>query len=262
MTYGKTIFALALLAATVGTAAACPFCKARKTGLFIGETDIMGNGSARAWTLIGEDEKPQAVGVTFTETMLEGLKTQFAEGEMPMQSINLKLPRQASATPFDHIAIDWIPQGHEPAKIYTVPHFDFHFYTVTTGVRSGMKIVDGDKSKFLKALTKDQIPAGYMYAPNGEVPYMGAHYVNTGSHEFKGQPFDHTFVYGSYDGEMIFMEPMMTKAHIESKPNATYDIPQPKAFSTPGYYPTKYTIRHDAARKEYTIALEGFVYRG
>ncbi|MEP6495442.1 MAG: hypothetical protein ABJF01_22335 [bacterium] len=32
---------------------------------------------------------------------------------------------------FDHVVLDWNPAGHEPEHVYTLPHFDFHFYSVS-----------------------------------------------------------------------------------------------------------------------------------
>jgi hypothetical protein len=43
----------------------------------------------------------------------------------------LALPKEAAPTAYNHIGIDWNPQGHEPQGIYDKPHFDFHFYMIT-----------------------------------------------------------------------------------------------------------------------------------
>ena len=32
---------------------------------------------------------------------------------------------------FQFVQFDWNPKGHEPEGVYTLPHFDFHFYTVS-----------------------------------------------------------------------------------------------------------------------------------
>ena len=44
----------------------------------------------------------------------------------------------AAATPFEHIVINWNPHGHPPPEIYSVPHFDFHFYTQTRADREAI----------------------------------------------------------------------------------------------------------------------------
>jgi hypothetical protein len=260
MTLYRKLVVGALALSAVSIASACPFCQTRTTGLFIGESEIMGNGSVRAWVLIGKDEKPQAVGATLSETALEGLAMDLPEGEY-MQELNIRLPKQAAPTMIDHNCINWAPKGHIPDPIYTVPHFDFHFYWATQQERSLMKIVDGDLSKFKAPVPDGLMPDSFINAPGGEEQYMGAHYVNPGSPEFNGKKFDKTFIYGAYESKVIFLEPMVTLEFLLSKPEFIADIPQPKEVAKPGYYPTKYAIRYDKVRKEYTVSLEGFVHR-
>jgi len=62
---------------------------------------------------------------------------------------------------------------------------------------------------------------------------------------------------------MVFIEPMITKAFLETKPNATEVIKQPAAYQkTSMYYPMQYSVKYDAGKKEYSIALEGLAMRG
>ncbi len=68
---------------------------------------------------------------------------------------------------------------------------------------------------------------------------MGAHWVDPTSPEFTGAGFSRTFLYGFWDGHMNFLEPMITKAFIESVKElegqtATFSIPQPQAFEQGG----------------------------
>ena len=106
------------------------------------------------------------------------------------------------------------------------------------------------------------LPEGYMYAPGSEYKYMGSHWIDTAAPEFNGKPFAYTFIYGSYDGRVVFWEPMVTTAFLKSKPNLVEAIKQPKEYQRPGlFYPTTYTIRYDAGRHEYVVAMEGFKKR-
>jgi hypothetical protein len=50
---------------------------------------------------------------------------------------------------------------------------------------------------------------------------------------------------------------MLTKAFLESRPNVTDPVKLPEAVQKSGYYPARYTVRHDPARQESVIALEG-----
>jgi hypothetical protein len=117
-----------------------------------------------------------------------------------------------------------------------VPHFDFHFYTVGQDVRESIVPSDprwAEKANHLPA--PEFIPEfNAALAPPGvtpadiAVPMMGVHWVDVTSAELQGvlgnpdgyRPFTRTFIHGSWDGKVIFWEPMITRAHILSKKNA------------------------------------------
>jgi len=99
------------------------------------------------------------------------------------------------------------------------------------------------------------MPQDYMSTVDA-VPNMGTHYIDSTAAELHGAAFDKTFIYGFYQGDLYFFEPMITKAFFETKPNVTVDIKQPAAFKVTGKaYPKKYTVSYDSARKEYSVEL-------
>jgi hypothetical protein len=46
-----------------------------------------------------------------------------------------------------------------------------------------------------------------------------------------------------------------------TKPNVTEPIKLPSRYAKSGYYPTRYSVSYDAAKKQYTVALEGMTLR-
>ena len=56
-------------------------------------------------------------------------------------------------------------------------------------------------------------------------------------------------------------QPMVTKAYLETHPNATTAVPQPARWNNPGRYPTTYTVAYDAPSKEYRFVLGGLTKR-
>jgi hypothetical protein len=88
---------------------------------------------------------------------------------------------------------------------------------------------------------------------------MGAHWVDATSPELNGAPFTQTFIYGSYNGEVNFYEPMITEEFIKANPSFERTIPQPTKYQKTGYYPTK--MRIEKSDKVTNIILEGFVWR-
>jgi hypothetical protein len=107
------------------------------------------------------------------------------------------------------------------------------------------------------------IPAFYIpeEIPSLVIDKMGAHWLDSKAPELKGETFTQTFVYGFLDGHMIFLEPMITKVFLETKPDVLYEINQPEKFEVSGYYPTRYAIHYDAASGMYNVSLEEFVQR-
>jgi hypothetical protein len=94
-------------------------------------------------------------------------------------------------------------------------------------------------------------------------PTWATHLIDSKSPELvsQGQVFTHTFIFGAYDGHVIFYEPMITLPYLQSRPDTCVPIKQPQAWETAGYYPTRYCIRYRADDERYTVSLEDFVRR-
>jgi hypothetical protein len=103
------------------------------------------------------------------------------------------------------------------------------------------------------------LPKGYIDV-GAVVPRMGNHLLDSQSPELKDSlPFSTTFIYGAYDGELIFWEPMITLDMLRKTRDACWSISQPEGFAQAGYYPTQYCIRRSRTG-ERTVSLEGFRY--
>lgn len=231
-----------------------------RAGTFVGATRPLGSGTVRSWVTLDEAGKPVAVGLTFSESAFKTVPAELPRGQESLE-LDLLLPKEASATAFNHIGFGWNPKGHEPENIYTIPHFDIHFYTISIEEKERITAQGEDLARCYKKPEAEYVPAGYILPPGTAVPRMGAHWVDPNANEMKGQPFIRTFLYGNYDGKLIFFEPMITKSFFETKQNVTEYIKLPQKYAKPGYYPTKYSVRFDAAKKEYSVALEGMVLR-
>lgn len=253
--------AATVLALTFSPALACPDCGGKKkAGLVQGDFKLLGNGTVRSWVRLDEEGNPLAVGVTMTETALEGLAEVTPEDPHD-EEYELDMPAEAAAVGIDHIGLNWNPEGHIPLGIYDTPHFDVHFYLISRARRDEIVKNEEDLSAFQLHPDQSFVPEGYIYAPEGEEPRMGAHWVDPTSPEFNGESFTRTFIYGSYDGRIIFVEPMVTRALLASRQNVSFPIKQPAAVQTEGYYPAAWTVSYDEARREVTISLDGLRHR-
>lgn len=232
-----------------------------KYNTFYGPQVQIGNGHMRSWINITHSGKPLAIGIEMTGGALNNLPND--PNNHAAGTYHLRLHQKAHAvTPFDHIMINWNVKGHAPPPIYGSPHFDMHFYKV--GMDEVMNTTNPAKFNILP-------PAGYIpeaYLFTGGVPMMGAHWADLLSPEFlpPSNPgyaaFTHTMVYGSYNGEVTFVEPMITRAFLESGATVHKWYRQPKSFSPTGTnYPQRYNIWENDHNGRHYISLDKMVMR-
>lgn len=247
------VLVLAAIACALG---AGPAVAATKPATYEGKAVHIGHGIAHTVVRTDASGKPASIGVVFTPGMLDGLP-KAAKGAVPDFPYALPMPTKGPRTVVDHVAIDWESEGHPPPHVYDVPHFDFHFYLVSHAEQKKVSFKNenesGDPSQQPPA---DLLPAGYVVPPGTAVPQMGVHAVNPASPEFHGQPFTATFIYGYYNKQQTFIEPMVSLAYLKSKPSFSAPVPRPASYTKPGAYPSAYSVKHDAARNVYEVTLE------
>jgi hypothetical protein len=211
----------------------------------------IGNGQARAWVTENRDGEPTSVGLSVSAGALNNLP-------QDMTGVVLELPKGKGRNFYTFVMLDWNPQGHEPPQIYGLPHFDVHFYIIPDEERLAM--VPDKVAEFENLPTAEYVPAGYFRGP-GFVPFMGVHWLDGASPELHGATFTKTFIWGSYDGEFVFWEPMLTRDYLLTRPDEIIDIPQPAAFRRDGWYPTRYEISYSKTGNEFIVALRDLQFR-
>lgn len=250
---GRSIGLAVLLAAGLLCGSLAPVCAAGVTR-HEGAKVKVGNGSAYTWLLDDGLGNPLAIGISVTDAALAGLPATDAEYLLP-------LPRQAQATPFKHVVLNWNAHGHIPPGIYDVPHFDFHFYIITSAERALITGTGEDLARAMRMPATGAIPQGYIGPEGTFEPHMGWHWIDPTSPEFHGQPFTQTFIYGFYNGQMAFIEPMATTAYLATHPFVSRALALPTLYPITGYYPTGYAISYDARRTETSLSLWGLTKR-
>jgi hypothetical protein len=241
-------------AATIGTGAATargpPGFPPRRHTTW-GESGSLGDGECRAFVTANPAGKPMFVGARFGADELSGLP-----GGTEHHHVNLSLPNRESdenPTHYRFLEYDWNPAGHPPPGVYTVPHFDFHFYTMPQEEVHAIEFSDDPTP-----LPARQRPPGYFH-DRVVVPEMGLHWFDGTAPEWNNGEFAHTFIYGSYEGDLTFGEPMVTKAFLEAEyEEVRTAIATPDAFPDAGWYPTEYVIRYLGNRDAYAVTLESF----
>jgi hypothetical protein len=252
---------------------------------------ILGGDTARSFVEFAADGSPSKIGISFSKSFLEGLPQELdptnrcfdldgngstAEpgeciGEWP---IDMVLPTEL--TDMDNNVFKWVgfgfnPFGHGPAGVWDIPHFDVHFYLQeredVAMIRAGSCGFDPAVGRVVLLINCEDsvravMPVPDEFMPPGHVnlgvavPDMGNHLLMPASPEFSGETFTHTFLYGSYDGHITFLEPMLTRDFLLSEPDVCQPINQPDGWEEPGYYPNEYCVRYDEVEDRYTITLE------
>lgn len=225
-----------------------------KSGIFKGPDASVYHGKAWNWIKVTQDGVPEQMSLTLDQAALSTVSTSPSGGHEHEDHIIVPLADKArEVTPFQFILLDWNPNGHEPDGIYTLPHFDFHFYLTAPG--EVMNYTDNAK------LNADPNPA-YLPANHiggAPVPMMGKHWIDLASPELHGQPFTQTFLYGSYDQKIVFYEPMITLDFLKNTTSFERTIPQPAKVQKSGYYPTILRVVNQSGTTN--IILDGFTYR-
>jgi hypothetical protein len=243
------------------------------THLQYGTPAKLGEGMVRLYSILDQkaDGAPIEIGYAIDASTMEGT---LPGGP----SIALMLePAQQTPAPYDFGMMNWNPNGHVPIGVYDIPHFDFHFYFTPMSALDA--IVPSNPSYRTAANnlpTGGEVPPFYFIAApppatpaDIAVPGMGVHWNDVRSPELQkllGNPsrwaaFTKTFIYGSWDGSMTFVEPMITRAYLLARQDVTTAIPTPAIVPETGWYPTAYRSYYDAEKREYRVAITSFVWR-
>jgi hypothetical protein len=224
---------------------------------FKGPEVSMGNGKTNSFFKIDGDGNPLEIGIEMTMEALTGLPQDPANFQGSTFVLTLD-PKALELTPFDHLVVNWNVHGHPPANVFTVPHLDFHFYTITMAERMAIgPYSPATAAKFDLLPPAGFMPASYTADPGG-VPAMGKHWGNPAN----PLPFTHVMTYGSYNGQLNFVEPMVTLAVLQAGTKINMPYAQPEKFEKAGkWYPTKYNIYMDASTHKHYVTLSDFVKR-
>lgn len=240
---------------------------------YYGASVRVGRGAARAYVML-RDGEPQELGIELTRNALDTLPAAAHDAHggghhAAGLSFELPMPREALAvTPFRTVDVGWVPDGH--AAPYDRPHLDFHFYTIDAAQRDS---IDPARAGWVERARQfpgaAYVPPGYVAIPalfgapaeTQAVPRMGVHWLDVASPELRGAPFTRTLFLGSWGGRMVFVEPMITLAHLRGDAEETVAIPQAAAYAPAGRHPSAYRMYWSEAGAKRRVALSAFVAR-
>lgn len=224
-------------------------------------------GGFESFAVTTRSGKLKTMGVSFPDDIFGGLPRGIPFGPF----WNLDLP-SASGSNFTYAGINWNPLGHDPDGVWTIPHFDFHFYFAPEADVMQIGFVGGVPTVLpaTYSIPSEMMPEGYAdettlgFPIRPVIPAMGEHLVDASNLPASAAP-PHTYIYGVYDfdgdgvGELHFGEPMITEAFFQNMADGDKvlrEVGLPQVFPEAGYYPTAYGIMYDDG--VYYVTIENF----
>lgn len=211
------------------------------------------------WALL-EGDAVVEVGATVSLASVEGAPAEAPFEWPPATAAAIALP-ESERTGLTHMTVNWEAMGHPP-QTFLVPHFDFHFYMISsdervaidctrlekpTEVPEGYVVPDEQLPPELAAITGVDTLVGVC------VPEMGMHALNA-EEAASTEPFDGTMIVGYYEQRPIFVEPMISQSFLLERRPFELDMPV-----VPGHAgPTAFRAEYDEALDAYRFIFSGF----
>jgi hypothetical protein len=220
-------------------------------------TPVMGS-EVCTW-VVTERGSATELGATIPMALIESVPIDVEMVWPPRELASVPLPAEArEALGIDHMGLNWEAHGHPPASFMT-PHFDFHFYNITSAAVDAIDCVDDAKPATL--------PRGYAL-PDIDVPGMGTFIglcvPKMGMHAMPGHEVDDTDAFqasmmlGYYGGQPIFVEPMVSRALLLSKSDFTLPVPAVVNLPAGVRYPHGFRAEYDTHADAYRLIFTGF----
>jgi hypothetical protein len=221
-----------------------------KAGTTYGPKMAMGQDSVQTYITTNTAGDATEIGIQFPSKAMNGIPAN-PQGSTFMLDFPSTLP-----APWKFVMVNWNPQGHPPQP-YLTPHFDIHFYMSSM---TEVMAIPGPPAPDLTPINDSLLPADYV-TDSVSIPAMGVHWVDRMAPELAftdtNMRFGQTLIYGTYQGKVTFVEPMVAKKFFDDKTATTsFPIKQPRIYPT-GFFPTTYNINYDAATDTYTVSLSG-----
>jgi len=219
-----------------------------QTKTFSGESKSFGSGVVTSIIESDKDDLPKAVGIVFTSAALRNLDTTNL-------SVILKMPQTVASTQFDHIEVEWQPNGKTSQGISNKPIISFRFYIITESEQNNISGLESDSVKMYLLPDSQFIPKNYILLQNSGMPKKGVMFYDSIAAKFNNEKFDKSLIYRYYNGKLIALEIIISKSFLEKNKTFIGEIKQPDKFQLPGFYPLKYNVKFTGSQNKYTVSL-------
>ena len=181
----------------------------------------------------------------------------------PLKSENADRPDQ----PYEFVQLSWNPNGYGSSSgAFARPLLGVHFYfNATIDTVNGIGVGTADSLLTEDALARVNMPVPTNFFPEGYntfafgTPRMGGHRVNFVRVMQNAGTRNQGIIFGQYDAELIFVEPVIFDEQITTITGSACDeadeagdsacqkcqpVDQPARYRQGGYYATQYCTTH------------------
>jgi hypothetical protein len=226
-----------------------------------GQSITLSGVTLSTWAKVLPHGRVTQVGLTLPMAFVKTPPAQPASG--PDGQFVLAFPKVVQqSTYFNHLELGWNPHGHEPEGVWDVPHFDFHFEGVPVqsiwDIGFGVNLGNGLFGDSIVP-TPERMPAGYVYPGQlALVPFMGVHAFRP-EDIVPSDQFTAVVLAGFYNGNMIFIEPMITQEFLLRRESFEIEVPRPTVLGRNTSYPTRFRGTYDKKADAYYFIFSHFV---
>lgn len=176
------------------------------------------------------------------EAVLENMGQNKPILHIPFQS-------ESANSPFNHLSLKWNPGN----GIFSSPHIEVGFHKTNMGERTETKIEDPLNNVFPNA---QLLPVNFIPAKEF-VAVAGKRWINPSARELHQAEESHTFMFDTYNGEIISFVPAFTIEYLHKSKDQifTLSLPRGEVRKTGYTYPSSYSLSYEAAKREYLISL-------
>lgn len=226
-----------------------------------GADSAFGKGAMRSY-ITYKGSVPIEVGVEITEAALAS-PADLPKPPTGQAAVEVKMEQpvvEASLTPFLSTTMFYSP-GHPPES-QEVPHLHPSWFIVNDNVRN--QILPNNPKSFTDPAA-GELPAGWFTPPTVEaafIPTIGNIFFDPTEAGYNENPFKTSLSeYRYYDSHIACVALGTPNSYPVSKQTLKRPLGVPAKYPESGYFPTSYTIRYNAERKTYVMALGDFKYR-
>lgn len=218
-----------------------------------GTSSALGGGTVTTWATSDGQGGVTEVGATLPLAVFAATQP---------QDVSIDFPDVVKKTTyFQHLYFNHLPTGHGPPP-YMLPHLDLHFLGIQAATREAIDCAAEVTPAATLLPPNYVIPSLLPEAQGGTcVPKMGVHAIDVTSPELaptNPATFTRTLIFGYHKGDLIFVEPMVTRAFFEARQAFTIPIPKPAKLGRTVRWPSTFEATFDAATNAWSLKMTGF----